>query len=184
MTLDQQINVWNAVGTWLAGIATFAAVVVSLYLARKSERLRVKATAGLRQVFAGDGTPAEEHVQISVVNHGDRTVIVNSVGWKIGVSKNARYCIQPVSGNWTQDYPKQLAHGETGSFLVSCQATPGWPAQFAKGFIRDVSPKNLKTLRALVHTSLGETVEVVPEGALLQKLREAADSQVAPVKRG
>jgi hypothetical protein len=30
MTLDQQIQVWNAVGTWLAGITTFMAVVVDL----------------------------------------------------------------------------------------------------------------------------------------------------------
>lgn len=174
MTLDQQINVWNAVGTWLAGTATFAAVVVSLYLARRSERLRVKTTAGLRQVFAGDGAPAEEHVQISVVNHGDRTVIVNSVGWKIGAGKNTRHCIQPVSGKWTQDYPKHLAHGETGIFLVSFQATPDWPAHFANSFIRDLSPKSLKTLRAVVHTSLGQTVQAVPENGLLQRLREAA----------
>lgn len=55
MTFEQQINIWNAVGTWLAGIATFAAVLVSLYLARKSERIRITATAGLRQVFVGDG---------------------------------------------------------------------------------------------------------------------------------
>lgn len=174
MTLDQQINVWNTVGTWLAGIATFAAVLVSLHLSRRSERVRIKATAGLRLVFAGDGSPAEEHVQISLVNHGDRTVTVNSVGWKIGVGKKARFCIQPVSGKWTQDYPKQLAHGEEGSFLVSFIATPDWVRHFASGFVKDVSVKNLKTLRALVHTSLGQTVEVVPEGNLLEKLRETA----------
>ena len=172
MTLDQQINIWNAIGTWLAGIATFAAVLVSLYLSQRSERVRIRATAGLRQVFAGDGSPAEDHVQINVVNHGDRTVTVNSVGWKIGVGKKARFCIQPVSGTWTQDYPKQLAHGEAGSFLVSFNATPDWAKHFATGFVKDVSAKNLKSLRALVHTSLGQTVEVVPEGNLLEKLRE------------
>lgn len=174
MTLEQQINIWNAVGTWLAGIATFAAVLVSLYLARRSEKIRLKATAGLRQVFVGDGSPAEDHVQINVVNHGDRTVTVNSVGWKIGDGKTARFCIQPVSGTWTQDYPKQLAHGEAASFLVSFKATPDWVKHFATGFVKDVSAKNLKTLRALVHTSLGQTVEVVPEENLLEKLRETA----------
>lgn len=127
MTLDQQINVWNVVGTWLAGIATFSAVLVSLHLARRSERIRIKVTAGIRQVFAGDGSPAEDHVQICVVNHGDRVVIVNSVGWKIGLRKNARFCIQPVSGQWTQDYPRQLAHGETATFLVSFKATQSGP---------------------------------------------------------
>lgn len=174
MTLDQQISVWNAVGTWVAGIATLLAVLVSLHLAGKSERLRIKATAGIRQLFAGDGTPPEEHVQIGVVNHGDRVVVVNSVGWKIGTQKNARFCVQPVSGKWTHDYPKQLAHGEQATFLVSFAATPDWPADFANGFVRDVSHRNLKTLRALVYTSLGQTVGVVPESSLLQRLREAA----------
>jgi hypothetical protein len=174
MTLDQQINVWTAIGTWVAGFATFSAVLVSLYLARRSERIRIKVTAGIREIYAGDGTPAEEHVQISVVNNGDRIVIVNSVGWKIGTRKDARFCIQPVSGSWTQDYPRQLAHGEQAAFLVSFKATPNWLSDFAKGFVRDVSQKNLNTLRALVHTSLGQTIEAAPEGSLLEKIRAVA----------
>lgn len=174
MTLDQQVNIWNAVGTWVAGIATFSAVLVSLYLAQRSERIRIKITAGIREIYAGDGTPSEEHVQISVVNHGDRVVVINSVGWKIGTRKNARFCIQPVSGNWTQDYPKQLAHGEQATFLVSFRATPNWLSDFAKGFVHDVSHKNLNTLRALVHTSLGQTIEATPESGLLEKIRAAA----------
>ena len=173
MTLDQKINVGIAIGTWLAAIATFFAVLTSLHLARRSEQIRIKATAGIRLLFIGDGSPAEEHVQIGVVNHGDRTVVVNSVGWKIGTRKNTRLCIQPVSGKWTQNYPLQLAHGEQASFLVSFSATPEWTKHFAKDFVRDVSPKNLKTLRALIHTSLGQTIEVVPEDNLLKKLREA-----------
>ena len=173
MTLDQQINVWNAVGTWVAGVATFSAVLVSLYLARRSEHIRIKVTAGIREIYAGDGTPAEEHVEISVVNHGDRVVTVNSVGWKISTRKNARFCIQPVSGKWTQDYPRQLAHGEQATFLVSFKATPNWLSDFAKGFVGDMSNKNLKTLRALVHTSLGQTIEAIPESNLLEKLRAA-----------
>lgn len=173
MTFDQQINMWNAVGTWVAGIATFSAVLVSLYLARRSERIRIKVTAGIREIYAGDGTLAEEHVQISVVNHGDRVVIVNSVGWKIGTRKNARFCIQPVSGQWTQDYPRQLAHGEQATFLVSFKATPNWLTDFARDFVGDVSHKNLNTLRALVHTSLGQTIETVTERNLLEKLHAA-----------
>ena len=171
MTLDQQINVWNAVGTWLAGTATLSAVLVSLHLARRSDRIRIKATAGIRQIIAGDGTPPEDHAQIGVVNHGERVVIINSVGCKVGTRRNARFCIQPVSGKWTQDYPRQLAHGEQATFLVSFKATPNWPAHFAKDFVRDLSHENLKTLRALVHTSLGQTIEVVPEHGLLERLR-------------
>lgn len=174
MTFEEKIAIWNTVGTWLAGIATFLAVVVSLHLARKSERIRIKGNAGIRLIIAGDGTPTEEHVQIGAVNHGDRTVIINSVGWRIGNKKNARFCVQSVSGQWTHICPKQLAHGEQASFLVSFKDAPDWPNYFATTFIRDLSEKNLKTLRALIHTSLGETIEIVPEPNLLKKLRESA----------
>lgn len=32
MTLDQEIQVWVAVGTWLAGLATLTAAIVCLVL--------------------------------------------------------------------------------------------------------------------------------------------------------
>lgn len=174
MTFDQQIQVWNVIGTWLAGIATFAAVVLSLHLARKADAIRLQANAGIRLIFAGDGTPAEEHVGISAVNRSDRPVTINSIGWRIGKGKNARHCIQPVKGQYTHQLPKQLAHGDQASFLVSFRAMPGWPKDFATGFIQDLRPRNLKTLRAIIHTSVGESVEVVPEKNLLERLREAA----------
>jgi hypothetical protein len=173
MTLDQKIQLWNAVGTWIAGIATFLAVVVSLQLARRAERVRLKATAGIRLVFMGDGSPAEEHVGVTVVNQANRPLTINSVGWRVGKRKCARFCIQPVYGQYTEQYPKQLAHGEQASFLVSFKAVPGWPKEFAAGFVQDLAPRNLKTLRAVIHTSLGKAVEVVPEPNLLEKLRAA-----------
>lgn len=175
MTLDQKIQIWNAIGTWLASIATFLAVFVSLYLARKAERVRIMVNVGIRLVFAGDGSPAEEHVGITVVNQGDRPVTINSVGWRVGKRKQSRFCIQPVAGQYTHQYPKQLAHGEQASFLVSFKIAPAWTKEFANGFIQDVSPHNLKTLRALVYTSIGQTVEASPESNLLERLRAAVE---------
>ena len=72
MTFDQKIQVWNAVGTWMAGVATFLAVLVSLYLARKGDAVNIKANVGVRLVFAGDGSDAEEHVGFDIVNLGYR----------------------------------------------------------------------------------------------------------------
>ena len=174
MTLDQKIQVWNAVGTWLAGIATFAAVIVSLHLARKADHVRLQAKAGIRLIFVGDGSSAEEHVSISAVNKSDRPVTINSIGWRIGKGKGARHCIQPVYGQHTDQYPKTLAYGEPATFLVSFKAMPSWLRDFATKFIQDVQPKNLKTLRAIINTSVGETIEIVPEGNLLERLREVA----------
>lgn len=174
MTLDQQIQVWNAVGTWLAGIATFLAVIVSLHLARKSEKVNLRTSVGIRLIFEGDGTPAEENVVFSAVNLGGRPVNVVSVGSCAGKGKAKRFCIQPVAGHYTHQYPKQLAHGEQATFLVSFLAAPNWSKDFAKSFVEDLSEKNLKTLRGLVNTSVGKSIEVVPEKNLIERLRAHA----------
>ena len=173
MTLDQQVQIWNAVGTWVAGIGTLAAVIVSLRLAGRADRLRLRASVGLRIIIAGDGNPSEEQVAFTVVNLGDRAVTVNSIGWRVGKKRLTRHCMQPLYGVYTHQYPKQLAHGEQATFLVSLLALPGWPKDFAMGFVRDLTPKNLATLRGLIHTSIGEVVEVQPEKELLERLSKA-----------
>ena len=43
MTLDQTLQLWNTVGTWVAGVATFLAVCLSLWLARRGETFQISA---------------------------------------------------------------------------------------------------------------------------------------------
>lgn len=171
MTLDQQIQVWNAVGTWLSGIATFAAVVVSLYLASRSSRVSLKAHAGLRLLFLGDGTPAQELVEINVTNLGERPVTISSVGWAIGKGKKKRYCMQNPSGPYTAQYPIELTHGKSASFQVFFPATPNWLSDFSKDFAAS-GGEPLSTLVATIHTSVGQTIEVKAEDDLIKKLAE------------
>jgi hypothetical protein len=99
LTVDQQIQLWNAVGTWVAGMGTLAALVVALYLARKAEKLRLNIHAGLRDVVAGDGSPIETHLSIGVTNLGDRRITINSVGWAVGRRGNLRMCETRSSGS-------------------------------------------------------------------------------------
>ena len=172
MTLDQKIQIWNAIGTWIAGIATFLAVAVSLHLAKREGRAHIKASAGIRLIFPGDGTPPEEHFGVTVVSLTNRPLTINSIGWIVGKGKNKRYCIQPVYGEHTQRYPLQLNHhGDVATFLVSFSTVPNWPKQFAQDFIKDLSAGNMKSLRVIVSLSTGETVEIVPEKNLTEMLR-------------
>ena len=172
MTFDQQVQIWMVVGTWLAGIATLLAVVVALYLARRGEKLRLKVHAGVRDIIAGDGTPVEKHLCIGVTNLADRPVTITSVGWAVGKRKDLRLCVQPVSGRYTNDYPIELPHGKNANFMVSFQTMPNWPKDFVQGFVHDVSDKNLKTLVALISTSVGQTIRVRPETGSLEMLKK------------
>lgn len=179
MTLDQKIQVWMVIGTWLAGLGTFAAVVVALCLSRRVEKVRLKVDAGLRVVILGDGSPLQRHLGIGVTNLGERPVTVNTVGWAVGRGKHRRFAIQPVSGPHTNQYPIELAHGKSANFMVSFLVTPQWPKEFATGFVEDLSDQFLKTLVVRVHTSVGQTVEVQPEKDLLEELKRAGISERA-----
>ena len=178
MTLDQKTQIVAAVGTWLAGLATLAVVLVALYLARRTEKVRLDVHVGLRVVVIGDGSPFQEHLSMMVTNLGERPVTVNTVGWAVGKGKQRRFCIQPVSGPFTTQFPTDLAHGKIANFMVSFLATPGWLRDFATGFVQDLSDNSLKTLVAQIHTSVGQTIEVRPERPLIQRLKECATGKI------
>ena len=172
MTLDQNIQIWMTVGTWVSSIGTIAAVISALYLAKRIENVHLNVQVGLMQVVIGDGSGFQEHVGISVTNLGERPVTVNTVGWAIGKGKKRKFAIQPLYSPHSAQYPIELAHGKCASFLVSFDVMPGWKREFATGFIRDLSDKSLKTLVAQVHTSVGKTVDVHPRKDLLDALKE------------
>ena len=58
--------------------------------------------------------------------------------------------------------------------MVSFLATPNWLRDFSTGFIKDVSDGSLKTLVALIHTSVGQTIEIPPESGLIRRVKESA----------
>ena len=84
-----------------------------------------------------------------------------------------RFCIQPVAGRHTQQYPELLAHGEPTSFFVSFEIAPNWPKEFLSGVLQDMSKKNLNTLRAMVNTLVGPAIEAMFGKDILERLRAA-----------
>lgn len=172
MTLDQKIQVWNAVGTWVAGIATFGAVLVSLYLARAAGRVKIKAYVGLRQLV-GRGVPAEDLLQFAVTNVGERPVTISNIGWVIGKRSKRRYFVQLFGSPMSASIPRVLVHGEQADFLVLFSERPEFLGDFARDTLKTADPAILKTLVAEIYTSIGQTVRVKPEKAFLDKLAAA-----------
>jgi hypothetical protein len=171
VSLADKIALWGAIGTWVAGLATTGAVIFSLYLLRRSERVRLSVRAGLR-ILLGDGYPQREVMMIEVTNLGDRTVTVNSVGWSCGPKKDQRFCLQMLSSDSLQ-YPARLEHGQTGFFQYSITDHPDALKRFVTGFLRG-NMKDLSTLLAQVHTSVNQTVDVKPEEGMLERIRSVA----------
>ena len=167
MTFDQKIQLWNVVGTWFAGLATLAAVIAALYLARKAERVNLRVFVGI-QVVLGNGSPRERYISIEVTNLGDRPVTVRTVGWAVGKGKKRKVCVQPVSGPYTAQHPIELAHGKSANFMVSLHLMPNWLSEVASEFIRDT---DIRTFVAQVHTSVGSIVEAKPIPDLVESIK-------------
>lgn len=172
MTFEQTVQLLGVIGTWFAGGATIIVAMVALFLARRSERVRLQAGVGLRLMITPGLDTQEECLQFRVTNHGERPVTIDTVGWRIGKGKQKKFCIQVLSTHSPDNYPKKIEHGETATFIVGFKECPDWMREFATDFVTDVSDKALKTLRAQIHTSV-ETVEVAPEQELLDRLKKA-----------
>jgi hypothetical protein len=68
-TVDQQIQLFNTIGTWLAGLSTFFAVFVSLRLARRSEELSHKPLLQLHP-NENPGDPMYRFIGVEIENVG------------------------------------------------------------------------------------------------------------------
>ena len=171
MTYDQKIQLWALVGTWFSGLATIFVAFVALHLARSLEKIRLKVNVGLRSLVSAD-RPATECLYIGVINLGERPVTIDSVGWHIGKRKNRRFAIQTLSPLSTHQYPKKIEHGEKAQFFIYFTESPNWMKDFVTQFVHDVSDKSIKTLRSQIHTSVGHSIDIVPEQSLLEKLKK------------
>ena len=167
MTFDQKVQLWMVVGTWVAGLATLLAVMTALYLAKNVEKVRLRIFVGIRVVVPGDGSPPE-HVCFGVTNVGQRPVTITTVGWVIGKRKKRKYLIQLISGSLAN---AELTHGQNANFKVPLSDMLNRASGFPAEFINDPSGQSLKTLKAQIFTSVGQTFEVKPESDLIDRLR-------------
>ena len=87
--MDQHtFQILNTLGTWLAGIGTLSAVIVSLYLARRGSKIKLKINAGHR-ILVGSTMEGKypDYCSIRIVNTGFRQANLTELGWKVGLIK-------------------------------------------------------------------------------------------------
>lgn len=159
-------------GSWLAAIGTISAVVVALLLARRADSIKLSVAAGLRVIVGGGINHPKECLVISVTNLGERPVIIQSTGWRIGRGRNKRQAIYFPSKSSPSQFGKVIEHGQHAQFVTDFLESPNWMRDFADKMVQDGSEKWLKTLRALVVTSVGHTEIVKPEQPFLDEIQQ------------
>jgi hypothetical protein len=174
----------NSFADWAAALATFAAVLVALYLARREDRIKLEVEAGVRVegrlgdqvVVLGpgahvDGEGAPRLVWVHVTNVHRRSATVTHLFVRPALSPSKRGVLLPhlPQGHYSSGVPVTLADGESADY--------GWPlAEFLAG--RDVAREykgvlgavKLMLVRVWVGTSTGHEFSCRPEKELRELL--------------
>ena len=170
MSFEEQIQLWGTIGTWIASLGTVAAVCAALWLARRTEKVRLQVHVGLRHMI-GDRT--EECLSTTVTNIGERPVNVVGWGWTIGKGRSKKRLVMlPPPPSSPAQFPKLIQHGDMAWFMVSFAEYPDWINDFRTN-LDGVSEKSLKSIRAEIYTSVGHTELIVPENPFLDRLKDS-----------
>lgn len=153
------LEVLNVIGTWLAGIGTIAAVVTSLWFARRENKIELAVKVSHRQLVTRGQSEAPDLLRIHVVNKGVRPANIINLGWFVGRFKNKKHLVQLLGDAESDTIPKMLYEGEEANFLIHL-SRDSKPLEWIDNFIKDVlqpnPKKQLKTLRLMVYTSVGQ----------------------------
>jgi hypothetical protein len=112
----------------LGAAATLAAVIVSLYLALRSEKPRLKLSAGISLVIGdGDEPPYPQIIDLTVRNFGSLTAHVSQYGWQTGTWRwkwpdflARQHAIQiPGATGYGKNPPFELAPGKRETSILN-----------------------------------------------------------------
>lgn len=151
---------WGSVADWVSGLGSMLAGIIALYLARETQRIRLKGFCGIRTLVAV-GMPQQDFVMISVTNVGTRTTVVNNVSIRVGFFKKRTGIIIMPKDLISVGIPYSLTDGEEGRWALPLDENKSWIRDLCKQF--NIDKRSIWTLRFLVHTNHGETLTIRPE---------------------
>ena len=157
-------NLINSVSGLLTAIGTLGAVIVSLWLALRDTRVRLRVDAGIakilleRQIYERV-SQEPDFVIITVTNIGRRVVTVTGLIWKSRLIRSRVVFQMPGEAPLSAQIPARLQDGDQVSFSVPLEvlASAKQSALF-KGLIPRPRWLTVRFLRMLVRTSTGEFV--------------------------
>ncbi len=166
---------WGSVADWVSGIGSLSAGIIALYLARTSQRIRLKGSCGLR-VIVGIGTTPQEVVWLVVTNIGARSTVINNVSMRVGRFRKKRFAIITlVKDRYSVGIPYSLADGQQANWGIPLDQSRTWIKELCEGFVQ--TPEDVKTMRFCVHTNHGDDLALRPEEPLRKALLEALEKK-------
>lgn len=161
MAIDWSAINWGSVADWVSGLGSMSAGGIALYLARASERIRLRGFCGIRTMVGGGFEPVDMFF-LSVTNVGMRSTVINNVSMRVGRFRKKRHAIITVVKDQSSvGVPYTVADGQDAYWGIPLGENNRWIRDICDGFI--LSPSDARTLRFRIHTNHGEVLTLKPE---------------------
>lgn len=171
----------NSIATCLGVLATFAAVLVSLWLAQRPDRHELTGSAGVRMLVTPGEAEHQAVLQMEVINKGRRPAKITSVGWRLGKTRQkAKHFVQMTdrSDGMSSQLPVILDDGQEARWYHPLDA---WLAD-VRDFGGAEGKANFDAMHFVFSTSVGGSYAFLIEPSLKDALK-AAWAERAPIAK-
>ena len=165
----------NTFAPWLSAIGTLAAVIVSLYFARRDKKIRLDISAGHRLIAIPGQVVRPERkdwLVIKVTNIGHREAQITNIGWTVGFFKK-HGAIQMTFDNagMSSPIPVRLKDGEEAKYYIPLNQSD-WIKTFFDEYLQLRPKLRIRSARVLAFTSVGNVFKSRIEKGLREKILE------------
>jgi hypothetical protein len=110
----------NSFAPWASALASSAAVVTALYLARRGDRIRLRVRCGIRVIIqqGAQAGPRPEYVNLEVTNVGRRTATIQTLFWTARFFRKKKMIWIAPQNAYSKPIPVTLADGETANWMA------------------------------------------------------------------
>ncbi|WP_312804213.1 hypothetical protein [Atlantibacter hermannii] len=150
-------------GVWFSGIATFLAVITSLYIALRDRKAFIAGEVRCAHIFTEiDDSPI---IRITVVNRSLHPIRIKAISWDVGGDNE----MQQLFRNGESDpLPIRLENGDEANYRIIIDESEGWFRRMAKR-IKKLN-KHPKKLRCVITLSTGERLRLKVDKRVKEKI--------------
>lgn len=170
----------NSFAPWLAAIGTIAAVITSLFLARRADRVTLNVNIGIRTLSVEGGGPGHgtEHVWASITNLARRSATLTHLYFKPVPWRKSGFIWLAPSNPISSPFPITLEDGKSANYASEVSSFRTKFAEITRGTYSGFSGAvRVRLTRFCVATTTGYVANCRLEKPLRNLLREVAKSR-------
>ncbi|MDH0055736.1 hypothetical protein [Pantoea ananatis] len=138
---------WSMIGTWLSGVATLLAVILSLYLANR--RIKPLINADVSWTYIQNAVIRKGGIGITISNASQVNAVVKSIIWETGGKKRLA---QMFGDAISQPMPTKIEGGHSAFYFI--EADEGWLRKFRRDVLE--TGGSIKKLTMCVNLASGD----------------------------